>query len=382
MAIYERRNEKGKPRYGVRVESTDPVTGKRQRIGVGTFATKREAEKAEAKAITERERGTLLSPDTTTVGGLLDSYLQTEVPKTVRPENRGEYESIIRKHLKPALGSVMVRKLTAEHVDRLYADLQAKGYSSTTIKKCDLRLSAALNLAIRWNLIHTNVCDSVKPPKLDYKKGVVWTPDEVAAFLAEAEDDPLYPYWLLLVETGARTSELLGVMWSDVDFERGTLRLGAQVVRLLKGTPFLKQGGKTEAGRRTIRLTGETIDELKTYRRGWLERKLAAGPGWNPANAVFCSPAGNLLNATNVRRAFDRIVRDAGVTPITPRSVRKTHITTAIENGGKVKAVAARVGHKDIATTLATYTALTAGMDDELMDIVETLVPHRKRNAG
>lgn len=384
MAILRRVSKStGKASYQVMIDRSDPVSGKRRRVTIGTFRTKREAEKAEAKAITERERGTLLEPDSTTVGELLDHYFQTEVPRTVRPENRAAYEIVIRRHLKPALGNIKVRKLTVEHVERLYADLQAAGYSSSLIKKCHMRLGAALRLAKRWNIVHDNVCDVAKPPKLAYKQSEIWTPDEVGLFLDAAADDDLYAFWLLLVETGARMSELLGVAWKDVDLERGTLRLGAQVVRLLKGTPIVKQGGKTEAGTRTIRLTAGTIDTLRRYRTTWLEMKLASGsPDWNPHDLIFCSPAGRPRNHQNVRRRFDRIVAEAGVKPISPHSIRKTHITTTIANGANVKAVAARVGHRDITTTLKTYTALTAQMDDELMGIVEAVVTRRKQDAG
>jgi integrase len=236
------------------------------------------------------------------------------------------------------------------------------------------------------------VTDDAKPPKLTHKAPKVWTPDDVATFLNEAAaiDEATgkryhayWPLWLLFVETGARTSELLGIAWDDVDLERGTLRLGAQVVRLLKGTPIVKQDAKTEAGRRTIRLTAGTVAELKAHRTAWLEMKLASGDKeWNPHNLVFCSASGRPLNARNVRRAYDRIVEDAGVPPISPHSIRKTHITTTIANGANVKAVAARVGHRDITTTLKTYTALTAAMDDELMGIVEAIVPRRKEDAS
>jgi hypothetical protein len=159
------------------------VTGKRRWQTLGTFRAKEDAEKAEAQAITERERGTLLSPDRTTVGELLDRFLAVEVPRTVKPENIAPYEIVIRKHLKPALGSVPVRKLTIEQVERHYADLLAAGYSSSLAKKCHLRLSAALRLAKRWGLVAENVCEMVRPPKLAYKPPAVWKPDEVAAFL-------------------------------------------------------------------------------------------------------------------------------------------------------------------------------------------------------
>lgn len=383
MSVSKRKDKDGKNRWLVRVESPDPVTGKRRRVTVGTYRTKREAEREEAKAITERDRGTLLLPDRTTVGELLDKWLAVDVPRTVRPENIVNYETIIRKHLKPAFGNVQVRKLTVERVEGLYADLQTAGYSTSLIRNVHLRLSAALRLAKRWNLVAENVCDIAKPPTLSYGQPRFWTPDEVGAFLDIAEDDELYPYWLLAAETGARTSELLGVSWQDVDLERGAIRFGQQVVRLNKGTPFVKQGGKTDAGRRTVRLTTSTVAELRAYRTAWLEKRVAA-PEWeNPHDLVFCSARGRPLNARNVRRTFDRLVKDSGVTRISPHGLRRTHITSAIAAGANLKAVAARVGHRDLNTTIRTYQQLTGGMEDELLDIVEALMPRRTaRDAG
>lgn len=382
MSITKRKDRVGKNRWLVRIESPDPVTGARRRVTVGTFPTKREAEREEAKAITGRERGTLLALDSTTVAELLDRWLEVDVPRTVKPEQIVNYETVVRKHLKPAFGEVQARKLTVERVERLYADLQAAGYSSSLIRNVHLRLSAALKLAKRWGLVADNVCDVAKPPKLSYRASKIWTAEETAAFLEAADDDPLATYWRMAVETGARTSELLGLTWDDLDLERGTVRLGEQVVRNLHGVPFVKEGGKSAAARRTIGLSVGMLDVLREHRREWAERKLAATAWEDPYGLIFCSPRGRPLNSRNVRRTFDRLIMLAGVTPIPPHSLRKGHITSAIAAGGNLRAVQARVGHSDPATTLGIYTQLTAGMEASLMDIVNALAPRRKTNSG
>jgi hypothetical protein len=79
MSITPRKSTDGKrTKYLVRVESTDPVTGKRNRVTVGTFRTKKEAEKGERDALVQKERGTLLEPARVTVGELLDSWLASK----------------------------------------------------------------------------------------------------------------------------------------------------------------------------------------------------------------------------------------------------------------------------------------------------------------
>jgi integrase len=376
MAIVKRAAKDGRSRYLVRIAAYDPVTGKRQNKNIGTFRTKAEAQAKEREALTERDRGTLVDPKRLTMSDLLDIYLAQEMPKTVKPENQQEYRIVVEKHLKPALGHLKVQKLTAEHVDAFYGALLAKEYSSSLIRKCHQRLSTALRMAVRWQIVSRNVAETVSPPKMNAKPPKVWTPQEAARFLAVAREaqEPLLPYWNLMLETGARTSELLGVSWNDVDFERGTIRLGAQVVRLLGGTPVVKVGGKTESAMRTIRLTVPTLEMLQDYRRLWLAARVAAEEWADAHELIFVSRTGRPLNARNVRRAFDRVVQLAAVPSISPHGIRKTHITASIAAGAPVKAVAARVGHRDVSTTLRTYTALTRGQEDQLMHIVEALM--------
>lgn len=365
--------------YLVRVEGKrDPVTGKRRQYS-RQVATMKAAKALEAEWTTEVARGTALSPSKATVGDLLDEYLRLEVPRTVRPENRQPYESIITTHLTPAIGEVPAQTLTVEHVERLLAGMQAAGYSSSLITKTRMRLGSALKLGMRWGIVGTNVAEIAKPPRISYKRATIWTPEEIGAFLHQAEDDRLWPFWLLLVETGARQSELLGLAWDDVNLDAGTLRLGRQVVRLLKGTPALKDGGKSAAAGRTISLTRRTVTELRAWRTQWLERRLAGGPDWNPTGLLFTTAAGTPLSANNLRKVFDRLVGEAGVSEITPHAVRKAAITYALANGASPKAVAQRHGHSDSRVTLDVYSSVTSDMDARLLEVVTAIIPQERR---
>ena len=218
-------------------------------------------------------------------------------------------------------------------------------------------------------------------PKLTHKDPEVWTPVESARFLAVAADDHLHPYWALAIETGARTSELLGLGWADCDLDRGTLTIGRRAVRLLKGTPILKEGAKTAAGRRTIRLTDGMQAALKQHRDAQQKRRSAAAD-WVDNDLIFTTSSGRPINPSHVRRAFDRLIGQAKVKRLTPHGMRKSHITALIAGGANIKAVAARVGHRDITTTLKTYTALTASMQDELHALVESLATAHQCRPG
>lgn len=389
MAVTERKpmkngepNLRGRSRWLVRVETRDPITGRRKQLNVGTFQTKKAAERAEAEAITERERGTLLAPDTTTVSELLREYIRTEVPKTVRPENRQLYEVIVNRHLIPAFGEVRVRDLSVQHVERLLSELTEAGKSPSLVTKVRMRLSSALRMAMRYGIANRNVAEAAKPPKITTKPARVWTPDEVSRFLDTARGHRLWPLWLLMVETGARQSELLGLTWDDVDLNAATIRLGRQVVRLLKGVPIIKQGGKSKAAGRTVRITPGTVEELRAYRRVWLENRLANGSDWNSDGLVFTNADGGLVSANNLRRRdFDALTTEAAVPVIGMHEIRKTSVTLAIAAGASPKAVASRVGHADVRTTLDVYARLTASMEDEAVAVMEAIVTRKSTPA-
>jgi integrase len=291
----------------------------------------------------------------------------------VKPENRQAYEVMVNKHLKPQFGGVQVKALTVEMIEVFYADLLDAGKSTSLIKKCHLRLSAALKMAKRYAYVSHVATDDAKVPSVRYKQGEVWIPDEVSRFLAAAEDDSMAPVWRLALETGARTSELLGVKWLDFDAMQGTIRLGRQVVRLDRGHPVIRDGGKTAAAERVNRLTPELVEAFKDHRKAQTERRLAA-PEWIDNDLIFCTRSGRPYNARAFRRSFDGIVEDAGVRNIGPHGMRRTAVTLAIAGGANVKAISKRVGHADVATTIGIYQRITADMDSQLESIMAGIV--------
>lgn len=373
MAVYRRVGSDGKTtRWQVVIDLEDP-SGKRKRRVVGTYRTKKEAEAQERDALTKRDRGTLLEPTTATVGEVLDQWFKIEAPRGVAPENLPAYEQVIRLHLKPALGSTPVQKLTTQQIETLLAEMRAAGKSASLIVKTLQRLNSALKMAQRWGLIHTNPAHGVKASMVPAKAPSVWTPDQIAMFLATAKKDSAqnHLYFLLALESGARTSELLGLAWTDLDWERGTLRVGRRVVRLLAGTPFVKQSAKSTAGLRTIKLAPATLDALRLFHTDWKRRQVAAEEWENPDNLIFVTNSGKPINPSHVKVSLDRLIKAAGVPRITPHELRKTSITLALAGGANPKAVSQRVGHKDVGLTLKVYSAVTTAMEDDVVEILQ-----------
>src|SRR5215217_2235093 len=149
-SLEERPRASGKPHWRVRVWVEEATTGRRKLQTVGIYPSKTEAQREGARAVEQRQRGTLLQPTDVTVSELLDVWLEQEMPKTVRPENQEPYRIVITQHLKPALGSIRVQRLSVHAIEAFYGTLSNDGYSPSLIRKCHLRLTSALRLARRW----------------------------------------------------------------------------------------------------------------------------------------------------------------------------------------------------------------------------------------
>lgn len=365
MAIETRICEDKRPAYRVRIATYDPVTGHRRNVTVGTYPRKKEAEIAQREALAKRDRGSLLDPSKTTIGELLDEWLTTKAG-TISDNSRKDYEIVVRRHLKPAFGNIRAQALKADRVQAQYGRWREDGMGAWTLKGCHLRLSQALDYAVKVGLLYVNVASHCEPPKLDRSKPIVWTKDELRRFFAEADIDRLAPLWRLLAGEGMRRGEALGLRWSDVDLERGTAHLSRTVIadKSAGGKARLQDRTKTAAGARTVRLTAETVGILKAHRREQASFRLAAAE-WEDNDLIVTTSRGAPINPGNVRRSFDAVVKRAGLRPIRVHDLRHSHATLLLLAGVPAKIVSERLGHASVGITLDIYSHVLPDMQDE-----------------
>jgi len=354
----------GKKRYLVRVEArTDDGRRKQQRVG--TFGSKRDAERAEAEAVAQRERGTLLSPDSTTVAELLDEWLKTKAGE-ISTNSLVDYGVSIRKHLKPAFGTTKIQKLSAARISSQYVQWRDEGRSAHVIRGAHLRLSQSLDFAVRTKLLLHNPARDVKPPRINRPKFDYWVPEEAARFLAFAREDALCPLWDLLLREGMRRGEALGLRWRDVNLDRGMAHIVQSVIpdKANRGAARVQSRTKTAAGTRPVKLSAETVNALRERRKRWLATKLASEV-WQDTDLILCTRDGAPVNPDNIDRSFRAIVRAAELRRIKVHELRHTSATLLLLAGISPKVVSEKLGHASIAITLDTYSHVLPNMQAE-----------------
>jgi integrase len=220
-------------------------------------------------------------------------------------------------------------------------------------------LSSALSRAVREELVARNVARHVELP--GWQRGTIqpWTADEAKQFLVAAKPDPLYPAFVLLVLCGLRRGEVLGLRWSDVDFDGGVLRICQQVQRI--SGELLIGPVKTAAGRRALPLLDLACQALRLQAERQESYRASMGTAWPATGLVFTTRTGRPIEPRNLVRSFRRICTDNKIRIIKVHHLR--HTAASLLKDLRVPPSDAQkiLGHTRISTTLEIYT----GTDDQ-----------------
>lgn len=339
------------PRKDGRWVATITINGQRyQRYA----KTKSEAHKKLSAIRLQNATGTLVKPDSTTVGDWLDRWLDDNQIHW-RPATYSDYADIVRLHLRPAFGKTKLQKLTAIEIQHFYTKCLRKGLSKRRVEMIHIRLKTALKQAVRLGLLASNPADKVNAPRPDKSKVKPWTVEQAQTFLASLEESTLsYDIlWLLLLYSGCRLGEILGLRWTDIDFERNTIAIertrGKVRGEWIEGPP------KTASGERTVSLSADVMAKLKAHRAKQFGARLQAGADWPGGEYCVTTRRGATPLPSNLRRAFRSACEVAGVPVIRVHDLRHCHATFTLAAGVDVATVSARLGHSNPTITLRVY---------------------------
>lgn len=147
--------------------------------------------------------------------------------------------------IKNVLGKIPLNDLTTLHlqqfykklladgrVERIEAQKQPKGLSAKTARNIHQSISSALKLAVEQRLIARNPADGCALPKAERKEMQTIPIEQLTSFLREAKDSGVFALYYIDLTTVLRRGELLGLKWSDIDLEKGDLRVRRQIGRI------------------------------------------------------------------------------------------------------------------------------------------------------
>jgi integrase len=365
----------------------DPETGevRRRQTQRRGFLREKEAKQALRAVQGDVDDGTYVEPDQITLGTYLtDEWLPSIKPRsadsarrhrgTVSAATHDRYRRDLTRYVIPRLGSTRLQALTSAQLDALYDHLETSGgeggrpLKSKTVANIHATLHKALADAVKRGRRKRNPADAVSPPTATSAPSRWWSVEELRTFLRHVEDDELYAAWLLFATTGARSGEVAGLAWEDLDLDGGWLRID-WTLGVVDGKLTWKPRPKSKAGERTMALDPATVAALREHRKRQLEYRVLAGPAWQDSftdwqgltrtGLLWTYGDGALIRPVTFYRRFVGWAAEAGLPRIRLHDVRHSYASAALASASgwhDVKVISQRLGHANVAITLASST--------------------------
>ena len=212
-------------------------------------------------------------------------------------------------------------------------------------------ISIILSQAEKEMLVPYNAAAKATPPKADKKAPNYFQPETISEILKALEAEPLKWQLIthLLLVTGCRRGEIMGLKWEKVDFESSRVKIDrALIVSPSKG---VYESTTKTSDVRYLTLPAETMSLLRQHKREQLRLQLANGDRWISSGYVFTQDNGDRMNPDSITAWLNDFSRRHNLPHINPHAFRHTVASVLLANGTDIVTVAAQLGHASASTT-------------------------------
>ena len=212
-------------------------------------------------------------------------------------------------------------------------------------------ISIILSQAEKEMLVPYNAAAKATPPKADKKAPNYFQPETISEILKALEAEPLKWQLIthLLLVTGCRRGEIMGLKWEKVDFESSRVKIDrALIVSPSKG---VYESTTKTSDVRYLTLPAETMSLLRQHKREQLRLQLANGDRWVNSGYVFTQDNGDRMNPDSITSWLNDFSARHGLPHINPHAFRHTVASVLLANGTDIVTVAAQLGHASASTT-------------------------------
>lgn len=252
-------------------------------------------------------------------------YHEVACEKGLKEKTLENYRKRIQYYILPYLGTRHLDAFRPEDIQRWMNKLRSEGMAQSTVRDLFNLLKQIFKVAKTWKYIPESPFDGVEPPRVKKVEKEPFTIAELITILITAEGTRnAVAYWVVAL-LGMRLGELLGLRWSDVDWEKAELRIAQQVQSLTeeyedeegeRKTRYFTaiiDSTKTDAGARLVPIPTVLLPLLKGHLKRQLEERLYLGQKWQSFDLIFASEVGTPISPHNFEAAWYRVRKKAGI---------------------------------------------------------------------
>jgi integrase len=292
---------------------------------------------------------------------------------------RRGYRRDVDAHIVPMIGGVEVRKTKPAHIQACL-DRFAEGHAPRTVQRLRAATSSMFSFALRLGLVATNPVSATRTPTPSKPTLTVPDPGEVQRLIDAAVGTDLEVAVLLAAVTGARRSEVLGLRWSSVDLDSGSVRIERTLQRIDDRYVF-SDTGKTSHATRTVPLPEFAVARLRAHRAEQAERRLALGPGWVEYDLVVDDGTGGPLDPDLFSHTFRRHIAPAAGVDCNLHALRHAFATRLARSGLHPVETSEILGHASASFTANVYQHSTAESFERTRGAIEEAFGGPSRHA-
>ena len=252
-----------------------------------------------------------------------------------------------------------------------YVVNESRTLSPKTITEYHRLISTVLEQAVKEGLVPFNVASRADTPKIKRKDVNYFQPEELAAIRAALEKEPLKWKMIthLLLITGARRGEILGLKWSAIDFENNRIHICNSVlysadIGIYEDTP------KTQTSIRWVTLPSETMALLRKWKKQQESEKENLEDDYLDHVFLFAQDDGSPMHPDSVTTWLDRFAKRHGLRHINPHAFRHSMASLLYFNGVDSVSISKRLGHAQVSTTADIYAHIIEAADQRNADIL------------
>lgn len=392
-SIFKKTLKDGTVVHIVEISLGKKANGKRRRTQK-TFKTLAEAKRGRVQMLKAQQEGRLteVRNDTVYTYGLW--WAREVKPQHIRETTAADYEDRLRRYVFPFLGSIRMVDLKTEHIITWMNELKRAGKSASTINGARRVLTGMCKYAARTSVIPFNPVSATDSMRRQAgEKSQVrepWNQIEMNQVLrAVVGNSKLDCFLHLMMHTGMRPGEVLGLRWQDIDESSSSLSVtgtlkqarritpsGQGVVRMERNEP------KTSASRRPITLSPELTQALDRQKMYESLARMTAAENWIESGYVITTTVGTSVSLTNLRKAYIKFLSVNGVRYIRLHDIRHSVATLSLGLGIPIEQVSQVLGHTRIETTKSIYAQHVPKFTENFAFVLSASLPSAMESFG
>ena len=311
---------------------------------------------------------------------LVEEYFKVFAPNKLKPITSYNYEKMINYHFMDYFGNKKLKDITSGVLTDFFCKIRTTDkdgnptpMAPATVKRIYNIMQSVFHFAVSQNYLKETPCRGVILPTKDStkdEKRKSLTEEELPEFLALFEDyTVLNTIVKVLIYTGMRSGEALGLQWSDIDFDKRLITVN-HTLSDVGGNHFLTTP-KTKTSKRTIYMNDTLIEILKQHKTEQHKLIFSLGGNFEHPEMVFTSDLGNYKDRSCLNTSFRRFLRGTDFEFMTLHCLRHTNATLLLNSGVDLKIVSEHLGHSDVGTTANIYTDVLDSTRKKTAEIIE-----------